>query len=172
MDASLSEALKEAYALAPSNVATLETLEFSHPALPGGSIFLVKDFAPHDFLLEDGSTLQTFQPCGFSVQRPQTGQNGAQQMSIVVDNVNQVITDFINKIKSSSSKVTVTYRPYLSNDLHCQMIPPLQLWMTDVTVSETQVAANCVFLDIINMPFPNDFYTRDRFPGLANTLTQ
>lgn len=170
MDESLTEALTEAYALAPSNVACLDTIELSHPLIPSGSIWLVRDNVPHNLLLEDGVTVQTFQCAAFQVQRPQSGQNGAQQMTLTIDNVNQAITDFINLVKNSTQKVTVTYRPYLSSSPLCQMIPPLQLWLTDITVTETQVSGNCVFLDIINMPFPRETYTRDRFPGLANTL--
>ena len=35
-----SEAIKEAYASAPTDIVVIDTLEISHPALPGGSMLI------------------------------------------------------------------------------------------------------------------------------------
>lgn len=167
MNAALTAALKEAYVLAPSNLAILDTLQFSHPALPGGDLYIVKNTEDLTMTLEDTSS-HLFKACGFQITLPQSGDQGLQQLPIVVDNVLQVFTDFINLIKSSSDRCSVTYRPYLSSDLTTpQMIPPLVLYLTDIVVTETQVQGNCTFMDILNKPFPSELYTRQRFPGLA-----
>jgi hypothetical protein len=171
-DASLSEALKEAYTLAPSNVAVIDTLQISHPSLPGGDIFICCNTEAITCLLETEAEA-TFQPCAFSIQRPQSGDQGLSNLPIAIDNIDQVFTDFINQVKNSSDPVSVTYRPYLSNNLLVpQMVPPIILFLTDITVTETQVQGNCTFMDIINKPFPTQNYTRTRFPGLANTYAQ
>lgn len=167
-DPTLSPALKEAYALAPSNLAHLETLQFSHPALPGGDIYIVKNTVDLNLTLED-ATVKTFRAMAFTMARPQKGPDGLQQLPIAVDNVGLVLSDFIRLVKTTPDKITVTYRPYLSRDLTTpQMNPPLRLWLTDVVITETQVQGNCIFMDVINRPFPTEYYTRQRFPGLAN----
>ena len=172
MDPTLSEALKEAYALSPSSPAIIDTLQISHPSLPLGTLSICCNTAPLTCTLEDGSIV-TFLPCAFKVTRPQAGDQGINTFPVAIDNVNQVFTDFINLIKNSSSPVTVTYRPYLSNNLTVpQTNPPLRFFMTDITVTDSQVQGTCSLIDTINSPFPKQIYNRVRFPGLANTYAQ
>ena len=166
MSSSLEEAIKEAYALAPSNIAILETIEISHPLT--STIYLVKRTLTNLSLTLEDSTVKIFTACGFDLVLPEKNGTGLQQLQIAIDNIDQVITDFINVVKDSTVKITVKYRPYLSNNYTTpQMNPPLTLWMTDITVTDTQVTANCTFMDIINKPFPSINYGNQQFPSLG-----
>lgn len=167
MNTALTEAIKEAYASAPAGVVYLETLQIHHP-LVAEDKFLVQDRTDKVMTLEDAS-VHTFRACAFRMSLPASGDNGLQELSIAIDNVDQEISDFIDAVKDSLVPVTVTYRPYLSTDLTTpQMDPPLVLSLTDITVSTIEVTGRASFADIINRKFPTDFYSRSRFPGLAN----
>lgn len=166
-NASLTAAIKEAYATAPSDVVYLETLEISHP-LVSPSIYLVKDRVNHSMTLET-AVVKTFVACAFRLTLPASGENGVQELTIAIDNVDRAVSDFIDVVKDSSTAVTLTFRPYLSTDLTVpQMNPPLVLYLSDVTVSTYEVRGRATFADILNKKYPTRLYTRADFPSLAN----
>jgi len=70
----------------------------------------------------------------------------------------------------SSNVTEVYYRPYLATDLTTpQLNPPLLLFLKEISVTAQNGAqGRCTFTDIINKKFPNDYYTRTRFPSLGN----
>lgn len=162
---SLSEALQDAYASASEQV-TLETIQLSHPALDD-SIYMVQDMVEHEMTLEDG-TVCTFEPVGFQFKLPKAGENGRQDLSISLDNTDLRISDFLQRAKSSREPCTLTYRPYLwPNMSEPQMNPPLKLTLKSVRVKGGTVTGKATFADVLNQPFINELYTRERFPGLS-----
>lgn len=164
---SLTAAIKEAYATAPSNVVYLETLEISHP-LVTPSIYLVKDRVNHDFTLETAA-VKTFRACSFRLTLPTSGESGVQEIGIAIDNVDRAIGDFLNTVKESLTPASLTFRPYLSTDPTTpQMNPPLVLFLRDAVVNVFEVTGKATFADILNKRFLSQLYTRERFPSLAN----
>ncbi len=164
---SLNEALKEVYALAPNNRVPLETLQLSHPSLTE-SIYMVQDRQSWDLTLEDGETIKTFEPVPFRFTPPAQGDNGLQEMSLAIDNIDRAVTDFIDQLGSVNAPVEVTYRPYLSDDpTTVQMNPPLILFLTDIQVNAFEVTGRAAFTNIVNFKFPTEYYDRQRFPGLS-----
>lgn len=167
MNTSLQAAIKEAYATAPTQMVYLESIQISH-ALVTPDVFLVNDRVDKTMKIEGGVS-KLFRACAFRISLPASGDNGVQQLSLAIDNVDRAISDFMDVVKDSLTPVTVTYRPYLSTDLNTpQMSPPLVLYLTDIVVTEVEVAGRATFADIINKKFPTDLYTRARFPSLAN----
>lgn len=166
MNTALTEAIKQAYAAAKSNEVHLETLEIYHPL--AGHFYIVKDRVDHDLTLET-LAVETFEGVAFRFTLPPSGDNGLQELSLAIDNVDQRVSDFLSLAKESVAPVTVTYRPYLASDPTTpQMDPPLVLYLTDVTVTALEVTGKATFADVLNKKFPNDGYTRARFPSLAN----
>lgn len=166
-NASLDAVLKEAYATAPSDVVYLDTLEISHPAV-GSSIFLVKDRVDHTLTLETTEEV-LFKGCSFKVILPSSGQNGVQEISVAIDNVDRAIGDFIETAKESLVPVSLSFRPYLASDPTTPLMnPPLTLFLRDVVVNAFQVTGKATFADILNKRFLSLLYTRERFPSLAN----
>jgi len=167
MNSALEDAIKEAYACAPSNDVIIETLEISHPSV-GGSLYLVSQREEIMAKLETSETV-TFEPTGFKFTLPAAGENGRQDLELSIDNVDRRISEFINLAKDYPGQpVTVVYRPYLSSDLSApQMSPPLTLTLRDISITVFQVSGRATFADLINLKFPSDYYTRKRFPGLG-----
>ena len=164
---SLNEAIKEAYASAPTHIVTLETLVVSHPDLDE-SIYMVRDRVGHTFTLEDG-TERFFEPIPFRVALPPSGANGIQSLNIAIDNIDRRISDFLMTVINSGKPVELTYRPYLDNDPTTpQLNPPLVLFLLDVAVTASEISGNATFADVVNKEFPNEYYTRARFPSLGN----
>ena len=163
---SYTEVIKEAFATARSDVAILDTIEIGHPSLPT-PLFLIRDFEDRVCGLEGGGT-QLFTAAGFSIEMPSKDEKGFQDLSIAVDNTNRIASDFLKStLDYPNESVTVKYRPYLSNDLSTpQMDPPLVLYLSNARITAEGVVATATFADIINKTFPNQLYTKERFPAL------
>lgn len=163
----LSEAIKEAYASAPSDVAVFETLEISHPVI-FETIYLVKNREDLEMTLETAETV-TFEAAGFRMSLPAAGDNGVQELTLAFDNVDRRISNFLNEAKNFGSPVTIKYRPYLSNDLSTpQLSTPLVLSLTDIRVTVFEITGKATFADMLNKRFPTQLYTRSRFPSVGN----
>lgn len=169
MNELFSEALREAWALAPAGEVYLETLQISHPSIPGSTVYLVKDLQNFVAFDEDGVS-RTFEAAGFEMVLPPSGDNGEVALSISIDNTDKRISDFLNQAKEYSTPVKVTFRPYLATDPSGpQMDPPLTLNLTDIKVSEdNRVTGRATLADVLNKPFGTVLYRRSTFPGLAN----
>ena len=161
---SLDDALKEVYALAPNDRVPLDTLELK-PTPTGESIFMVQDRESWQFTLEDGVTVQTFEPVPFRFTPPTAGANGVQEMRLAIDNVDRRIIDFVN---AATGTIEVIYRPYMGNDpTTVLMTPPLVLYLTDIQVTAFEVTARATFTDVVNKKYLTRYYDRSNFPGLA-----
>jgi len=166
MNAALSDAIKEAFAIAPAGTVILDTLEIRQPGVQG-PIFLVKARRPITAFDENGDEW-TFEPSGFQFTLPPSTEEGFQSLNIAIDNVGRRVIDFIEAAKSERVAIEIVYRPYLSTDLSApQMIPPLVLYLKDVQVTTFQVTGRATFMDIVNKKFPALLYNRVQFPTLG-----
>lgn len=163
----LTAAIREAYASVPAGVVSLSTIEVTHPS-QAKSLYFVQDGIPFTAQLETGQQV-TFQPCPFRMRLPALGSSGVQELYIAIDNVDQQVSDFVAAAAAAGKPVKVVYRPYLSNDTTGpQMVPPLELFLSDVTVNAVEVSGRATFADVLNKPYPTQAYQRSRFPGLGN----
>ena len=175
-DAALSEALREAYASAPSNVVILHTLEIRHPDFKDDAgnttaIRVVRDqedlLARLEASVNAGQQVQ-FVAMGFELDLPPVDIAPVPEIAITLDNVTREIVKHLDEASASESSIEVTYRPYLSNDLSGpQMDPPITLVITEVEADVQRVTAKARMADIGNKTFPSRLYTATEFPGLA-----
>jgi predicted nucleotide-binding protein (sugar kinase/HSP70/actin superfamily) len=163
---SYTEVIKEAYALAPQGEMNLHTLELSHPDLVE-VIYLVLDRASHTLKVEGGAS-KLFEACPFRFNLPQMNDNGLQELTVAIDNIDQRISDFLEAVKESNTAVTMIYRPYLLSDPDTPQALPLELALTDISVDDIQATGKATFADLVNKAFLTMVYGRDRFPGLGN----
>lgn len=164
MPGELSEALREAYATARSDVVYLDTLQISTPGIP--TLWLVKDRVDHTFGLETGGS-QLFTATAFRMSLPSANDSGLQDLSLSVDNVDRRASDFVKAALNVNKPIQVTYRPYMHSDpTQPQMNPPLVLFLTDVVITAAEVTGRATFADILNRKFLSDLYVRRRFPAL------
>lgn len=165
MNPSLTEAIKEAYAVAPTDLVIINTLEIRQDGVQD-RIYLAQSFVDVTAKDEDGNWL-VFRKSGFQFNLPPSNQEGYQSLDIAIDNIGREVTDFIQAAKSQRVVVEVLYRPYLNTDLTVpQMNPPLVLYLKDVKLDSIQVTGRATFMDIVNKKFPSELYDRERFPTL------
>jgi hypothetical protein len=166
MNTSLTDAIKEAFATAPTSKSIIHTLEISQGAVQP-SVFLSQTRTGVDAFDEDGLE-HTYVASGFQFTLPPSDEDGFKSLNIAIDNVNRAASDFIETAKTDPTAVTITYRPYLSDDLSAPaMNPPLVLYLKDVQVTTHQVTGKCTFMDLVNKKFPSELYQRVRFPSLS-----
>lgn len=162
---SLTEAIKEAYASAPTVRVTYDTLEIRQGQVQA-PIFLVRAKA-EIIATDENGVQQTFRPSGFQFSLPSENEEGFRSLNIAIDNINREVTDFVEIAKSQPVPVEVIYRPYLSDDLSTpHMDPPLVLYLKELQINPLQVTGRATFLDVVNQKFPSELYNRARFPFL------
>lgn len=171
-NATLSEALQEAYASAPTDVVIISTIEISHPAFTA-PIRVVADFVPVNARLEataihDAGQVVTFQPFAFDLSLPEVTDKSLPELTLRIDNVSRDIIQHIELAMPLPDLLTLTYRAYLSNDLLSgpQNDPPLILTITAIEADAVAVTAKATMADFVNKKFPNEEYDETRFPGL------
>lgn len=177
-DSTLKQAIKEAYATAPSNDVILHTLEIRHPAFVDSngaatSIRVVQDYADLTAKLELSAPLNpgqnvTFISFAFDVTLPEVADTATPQIVITLDNVSADIETNIAAATASGVPAEITYRAFLSSDLTGpQNDPPLTLTVMGIQADDFKVVATCGFSDPANKAFPAENYTFKRFPGLV-----
>ena len=166
MNTSLNAAIREAYAIAPTDKHVIHTLEIRQTGvqLP---IFISKTRVGIIAFDEDGED-HSFIACGFDFSLPPSSEDGFLSLTVAVDNIDRKACDFIDTASQSIVPVEVVYRPYLSDDLSVPaMNPPILLFLKDVQITTFQVVGKCTFMDLVNKKFPSELYLRDRFPALG-----
>jgi hypothetical protein len=168
----LTDAIKEAYASCPADVAVLETIEVNHVGW-ANPIRLVRDKSDLVATLEstapyNPSAAVTFTALDFSIDHPRVGE-GRQELTVSFDNVTAALMPIIQGHDlTSANEVKIIYRPYLSSDLSGpHMNPPLTLVVKSIAVSMYRVSLACGYADFANYRFPRKVYTSDEFPGIA-----
>lgn len=170
-DATLSQAIREAYAAAPAGVIVYATLELYHPAW-SVPIRVVQDRVDLIATLEasaprDANQAVTFTAFGFEVTRPEVGPGGTPQVTVEIDNVSREVVANIFAAQGNLNLLTVIYREFLSTDLTGpQNNPPLSLTVLSISADVFRVRATCGFTDVANKKFPREEYSAERFPGL------
>lgn len=172
-NATLSDALKEAYARAPTDTVIINTFELRYPAFTA-PLRVVADFVAIDALLEDTAPMDagevvTFQPYQFEFQLPEVIDNGIPELVINIENVSREIIRNVDLAALQVDKLEATYRAYLSGDLTTHgphNNPPLHLTISSIQATSTTIELRASIADFVNKKFPNQEYTDVRFPGL------
>lgn len=175
----LSQAIKEAYASAPSDVVILHTLEIRHPSFTDSAgnniaVRVVRDNKDLTAKLEDTAPLNggenvLFTAMGFDLELPPIDTSPVPEITITLDNVSRELVRHLDAAVQTQEKIEITYRPYLSDDLSGPQIdPPFTLVLTEVSADALRITGQARMLDIGNKAFPSEVYNSTRFPGLAN----
>ena len=168
----LTEALKEAYASAPTDEVILSTLEIWHPSFTE-PIRVVCDTQDFSAFLEataprDAGSEVTFIGLPFDFSLPDIDDQSLGQLIISIDNVTAEITKNVELAMQSPEKIQAIYRPYLSTDTSGpQMNPPFYMYIKTISVTMFRIEAKAGFQDMLNRKFPGVVYTLEDFPGLS-----
>ena len=172
-DPALTEALREAYASAPTDAVILHTLEIWHPAF-SVPIRVVNDAAPLDARLEataprDAGAVVTFAAFAFEVTPPEQTPSGVPVLGLALDNVSSEITAQLELAAASRERVRVIYRAFLADAAldGPETDPPMELTLTSASANLFRVTGQAGFPDLLNRRFPKLEYDLDSYPGLA-----
>lgn len=172
-DPALSEALREAYALAPADQVIHHTIELWHPAFDV-PVRVVRDHKAIDARIEagadrDAGALVTFTAFAFDLTLPDQTTTALPRAILSIDNVGQEIVQQLDLAATSQDPIRVIYRAYLSDALEegPQNDPPLVMTLTGVSATPLRIRGECGFPDLLNRRFPARDYTAEDFPGLV-----
>jgi hypothetical protein len=173
-DPTLSDAIKEAYASAPTTSVILHTLEIYHPAFTE-PIRVVRDRANVTATLEstaprNASQSVEFVAFPFDILPPEVSVSGMPQCKIEIDNVSREILAQIEAAMAvgGDDLITVIYRAFLSDDLSGpENDPPLTLTIVSLSATPFRITATAGFWNPNNRKFPSKVYDGERFPGLV-----
>ncbi|MCX5592020.1 DUF1833 family protein [Alcaligenes endophyticus] len=176
--ATFEQALAEAYASAPTDVVTFDTLEVRHSAFRDDAghpmaIRIVIGYEDISARLEGDAPLHAgqyvdFIAGAFRFKLPGFEEGRVPQLQITIDGVNREVVGHIEAAINEPEPIYITYRPYLSSDLSKpQMNPPITMELSRVTVTGASVSGTASLSNVHNWAFPFEKYTAKRFPGLV-----
>lgn len=178
-DPSITDALAEAAALAPSDEVIRHTLEIRHPdfideeGLPD-SMWIVADTEALTAPIEAGAPVRpgetvTFVALAFSFALMPIEPGTTPEIEITIDGVNRAVIEHLDRAMESGKPIVVAYRPYLDSALGDgpQMDPVPTFEMVDVTVGLSSVSMKARTGIDLRGAFPVRLYTITDFPGLA-----
>jgi len=157
----ISDELKTIYSN-EMNLRSYDTLIISH-SLFTKTFYFIQDNLSHDLQLAD-NTPKTFEPLAFSVVLPTLG-SSQQDMTIVLDNVNQQLIKEINlAAKSITEPILVTHNVYIDG-FPTPQTSDIKLSLRNVKVLKGQVQGTASSKDTIGKAFLTEKYD-SRFRGL------
>ena len=167
MTSQYTAAIREAYASAPSDQIILHTISLSHVDWEE-PLYLVRDYQDLTAALETDE-LVTFKAAAFDFIHPVLTTSSVPEVTVSIDNVSGEIFPLLDAVSASKDKITLVYRPYLSNELSGpQMNPPLSLTLSTISVSSYTIIANARLSDTGRRAFPTSNYNLSDYPALAN----
>lgn len=176
-DTTLSEALKEAYASAPTDTIIYPTLELYHSAFIDNNgnpapIRVVRDYDNLTARLEinaprNGGEYVTFIGFNFDFTKPESGYDTIPQITITIDNVDRSILANIEKTLGTFEQIKLIYREFISTNLNTpQNNPPLEMTIINITADLYKITATAGFPNLMNKKFPTVEYNTEVFTGL------
>ena len=176
-DPSVSAALKEAYAVAPSNDVTIHTLELRHPSFVDeagnpDSIWVTTNEENVTATIEAdapvrGGTAAPFVSFPFRFRLAPIENSARQELEMAIDNVDRRIVENLDLAATSAVQIVMCYRPFLASDLDGpQMDPPPTFTLSNVKVDPLSCTARAKVDVDLDGAFPNRNYTAAEFPAL------
>lgn len=174
----LSEALKEAAAIAPVGRAVLYAYELWHPTM-SEPVRVVRNHEPitaglEEFAPRNVGEFVTYMASAIRVSRPPEGdQAEAPSINITVDNVSAELTQALRVARQSVigalQQWELIERVYCSDDLTAPDIdPPSTFTLSQVTYDAVTATLTANFGDPVNVGIPALTFKPEEYPGLAN----
>lgn len=187
-DPSLSEALADAYASAPSDTVLIHTLSIYYAGLlvdgQPSEIYIYNGFTGDEdlpdggytkqFRIEDGARANAGAvvdaiACPFDIILPNVASQQTVKGQLQVDGVGSELSGPLMEAVALGSGIEITYRPYLTGlELDGpQMLPPIVFTLTNVQLTLTRVSGDISVANIGMRRFPGDSYRAAQFPALT-----
>ena len=177
MDPLAEQALAEAYACAPQDVIVLHSLEVNHFTFtepvrvirwpvtgpePERFICLLEDDAPYD-----PARAVTFIGAPFEVTLPEKSTESIGQFTIRIDNVGDLLDEYLENAAMSGGKITAIYREFLKGQ---EMDGPASVW-AGITLHSPRMEGQTLFMDgaMLDWVFRahGEVYKPEDYPGIV-----
>lgn len=150
----------------------IETLEFHHTAFssPERIVNQPKDYS---LTLEatapvESSTSVNFTSCPFDIRRPKKGDQGQQQVSLMIPNVDRRLTGQMDRARSTGGPITCYWRTYAFTQQSSPLLdPPPRFQIKIGTITPFEIQLQATFFEFLNDKFPGKIYTSSFAPGLT-----
>lgn len=173
-----SQAAFEAYASAPADIVSIETLEIRHPSFvddngnPAAARFVRAHKELNAYLEADaplnGGEEVLFSPTAFNLELPGVDGKPADEITVTIDNVNRELMEVLEAAATSQDKAEITYRSYLSDDLlGPEQVPPPTYTLSSANATLLMLTGTARISDLGRRPFPNGTYNPEDFPMLV-----
>jgi hypothetical protein len=155
MASNLTQAIKEAYAIASAKRVIVKTLSVS--GLDSDNLNIVQGVK--DFVATVDGVETVFSAVPFRFAPPGQSDEGAKDITVLVDILNDEVLEFFKRIVDTQAVIRLVYREWTceTGDWICGM--PLDLYLSSLSFSETAVSIRAGFIDMINRAFPVDIYS-------------
>lgn len=159
----ISAELQERYK-SEVNVDWVDALIISHPEIE--TVYICNHIDPITANFDGGS--HEFLSIPFKITLPSKETTGRQDLSLVISNIfNQGKQVLDAAIKDPKNPIKLFYTIYILGNSEPQYDPPIELSLTDITLTETTLVGTATRSDIINLAFPSQVYRPKSFPGLV-----
>ena len=164
----MTPAQNEAYAYADAaHEVELVTLELNEPSFTQPAR-IVCDNEPLTAIIEDG-TEATFAPFYFQFNDPPVNEDPDAVAKVTIDNLTGELTPYLEMGSKSGHSVKIIARVFIVDELTgtTTLTRTLPLEMRSGSDNLTSITLTAARRNPANIPFPNERYTADRFPGLS-----
>lgn len=157
----MMQTLERLYASSGPEV-ILPTLQLTTASV---TYYLVRGWDDITATLETAEAV-TFTACGMDVAKPAKNADGTQDLQFALGNLDGSVSEAIRQALQERSKMTVTYREYISTDLSApqKAAYTMQIKGGSWTRSEAQIKAG--YMNLLDTAWPRDRYTLNHHPGL------
>lgn len=116
-------------------------------------------------ILETGEAV-TCIPCGMDLALPARNDDGTQDLTFALSNIDGVASGFIRAALRDQRRMTLVYRVYTSDDLGAPAHAPHRFKIKGGSVTATQVSITAGYFDLLDTRWPRNTYNLSKFPGL------
>lgn len=160
----LSEALKEAYASASTEVEVIDAIAISDEA--GTELYICSGNIERPLQVTPG-IYRTFKPYPFRMSKKLgVSDKGAASITVDVENVDGTVATFLRAMRVANRTIYVTLLTYLSDSDLPQNTRPVVLELTSANLTLSGASITASVPDIVNKAFPNAYYSYTAYPGL------
>jgi len=160
----MTDALKTIYSSNVVSQKAYDTVELFHPYF-SETFYFIADSNPRDLRLEDGTT-HTFQPFGFTIQKPATGAKQT-DMAFSFSNVLKLgSVELENASEDLTTAITFTYRVYADGS-DTPQTDPIVLELTEVNATPTTVTGTASRTNLYGRKIPSRVFEPWVFKGLV-----
>lgn len=164
-------ATSEFFLSSKSSVVQIETLEIDHPNFTR-TYWLVRNVAQGITLTLENSTDQAFEYYPCKITRLGLRNNLDQGFSITIGDVGTLLADELDAVEAAngfSTKPTVRYRTWRSDEPGAPLLGPVELEITKVSTTFGASTFDAV-APRLNVSGTGEVYSLARFPMLKGTL--